>query len=100
MATVGNIEIIEDVFNTWNNESLPPKIHFSSPREFVNDRKHSDYIIASDFVEFIEKVKKYDRDFDVMLECKEKDLALYELAKYIKNLKPEYKWIDTSTFFV
>lgn len=97
---IGDIDIVGGAFNTWNNTNLPPKIHFSSPRDFVNDRKHSDYIVAPDFVDFIEKVKKYDRDFDVMLECKEKDLALYQLADDIKSIKPEYKWIDTSTFIV
>ena len=35
-----------------------------------------------------------------MLECKEKDLALFKLADDIKELKPEYTWIDRSTFIV
>ena len=90
----------EDIFNTWNKTSLVPKIHFSSPREFVNDRKHADYIDANDFVDFLEKVKYLDRDFDVMLECKEKDLALYKLSKDIKNIKPQYEWQDISTIIV
>ena len=35
-----------------------------------------------------------------MLECKEKDLALFKLADDIKVLKPGYKWVDKSTFIV
>ena len=33
-----------------------------------------------------------------MLECKEKDIALFKLADDIKKLKPEYSWLDQSTF--
>lgn len=93
-------DILEEVFNTWNKEKLPPKIHFSSPREHEKDKKHADYIDAAEFIKFIEQSKKIDRDFDVMLECKLKDEALYKLAGDIKQLKPQYKWIDASTFEV
>lgn len=93
-------ELLERVFNTWNKEKLPPKLHFSSPREYENDRKHADYINPNDFVNFIEKAKVLDRDFDVMLECKQKDDALYKLVEDIKVIKPNYEWIDTSTIFI
>lgn len=33
-----------------------------------------------------------------MLECKQKDEALYLLVKDIKKIRPNYKWIDESTF--
>lgn len=93
-------EILEGTFNTWNKELLHPKIHFSSPREYENDRKHADFINPEDFVEFVEKAKVLDRDFDVMLECKKKDEALYKLVEDIKRIKPQYEWIDQSTFIV
>ena len=35
-----------------------------------------------------------------MLECKEKDRALFKLVSDIQEIKPEYKWIDESTFIV
>lgn len=91
-------DLLEDIFNTWNDEKLPPKIHFSSPREHEKDRKHSDYINAYEFVEFLDKAKKIDRDFDVMLECKMKDDALFKLVDEIEEIKPQYKKIDSTTF--
>lgn len=91
-------DFLEDIFNTWNNQKLPPKIHFSSPREFEKDRKHADYINPYEFVEFLDKAKKIDRDFDVMLECKQKDDALFRLADEMQELRPQYKRIDSSTF--
>lgn len=91
-------DLLEDIFNTWNNEELPPKIHFSSPRDGEFDRKHSDYINANEFVLFIEKAKNINKDFDIMLECKQKDMALFKLVEDIKIIRPNYKWIDESTF--
>lgn len=94
-----NIEdLLPDIFKTWKNEELPPKIHFSSPREFDNDRKHADYINCADFIEFLEKVRYIDNtDFDVMIEAKKKDLALEKLMIDLKRLRPKWKYIDNST---
>ena len=93
-------ELIPKIFLTWRNEKLPPKIHFSSPRNGENDRKHSDFIDPKAFVTFLENIKPFNTDIDIMLECKEKDLALFKLTTDIKELKPEYKWVDKSTFIV
>ena len=96
-----NNEKIEDyivkIFSTWKTT---PKIHFSSPRDHEKDRKHSDFINATDFVDFLENIKTFDTDIDIMLECKEKDLALFKLTDDIKELKPEYNWVDKTTFIV
>ena len=51
-------ELIPKIFLTWKNEKLPPKIHFSSPRDHEKDRKHSDFINATDFVDFLENIKQ------------------------------------------
>lgn len=93
-------DLIPDIFATWKNQKLPPKLHFSSPRDGEKDRKHSDFINANDFINFLENVKDFNTDIDIMLECKEKDLALFKLVDDIKELKPEYEWIDQSTFIV
>ncbi|WP_133014628.1 UV DNA damage repair endonuclease UvsE [Clostridium cuniculi] len=93
-------ELIPKIFLTWKKEKLPPKLHFSSPRDGEKDRKHSDFINANDFITFLENIKSFNTDIDIMLECKEKDLALFKLADDIKVLKPEYKWVDKSTFIV
>lgn len=93
-------EMLDDIFNTWNKEKLPPKLHFSSPREGGYDRKHSDFINSKEFVKFIDKAKTINRDLDIMLECKEKDAALIQLVKEIKELNSEYKWIDESSFCI
>ena len=90
-------DMLGEIFGTWNKQQLPPKIHFSSPRDGELDRKHADYIDASSFIDFIENSRIVNTDFDVMLECKEKDIALFKLVDDIKKLRPEYTWIDKTT---
>ncbi|MCR8747090.1 UV DNA damage repair endonuclease UvsE [Romboutsia lituseburensis] len=90
--------LLKDIFETWENENLPPKIHFSSPREFENDRKHSEYIDVDKFIKFLELAKKtVDKDFDIMIEAKQKDRALIKLMDDLKNKRKDFKYIDEST---
>ena len=49
------------------------------------------------FINFIENSRVLNTDFDVMLECKEKDIALFKLVDDIKKLRTEYNWIDKTT---
>lgn len=91
-------EILSDIMDTWKEELLPPKFHFSSPKNGPKDRKHADFIDAKDFVEFIEICKTIDKDIDIMLEAKKKDLALFNLIDSIKELRKDWNWVDFSTF--
>ena len=97
-------DILEDIINTWNNEKLPPKMHFSSPKdrdlEGKVDRKHADFIDPIDFINFLEVLKIFDKDIDIMLECKEKDIALFKLVEDIKEIKKEYVWLDKTTLLI
>lgn len=92
--------LLKDIFLTWDNQPLPAKFHFSTPRETEKDRKHADFINAEDFVAFVELCKPLDKDFDVMLEAKNKDQALFQLVEDIKVIRPNWKWIDNTTLEV
>lgn len=91
-------DLLEEILATWDKEQLPPKFHFSSPKEGHLDRKHSDFIVAEDFINFIEICKVHDRDIDIMLEAKQKDLALFKLMEDLKRLRKNWNYIDNSTF--
>ena len=97
-------DILEDIINTWDNEKLPPKMHFSSPKdrdlEGKVDRKHADFIDPIDFINFLEVLKIFDKDVDIMLECKEKDIALFKLVEDIQEIKKEYIWLDKTTLII
>ena len=91
-------DLLEDIFNTWNNESLPPKVHFSSPRESEFDRKHADFIDVNDFANFLNIAKETtNKDFDVMIEAKKKDQALLKLVKDLKKINYPCEFLDSST---
>lgn len=97
-------DILGDILSTWDKETLPPKMHFSSPKD-INlidkvDKKHADFINPIDFINFIEVLKKFNKDIDIMLECKEKDVALFKLSNDIRNINPNYRWIDKTTFMI
>lgn len=74
------VELLPDIYKTWDREQLPPKIHFSSPKSQKEFRSHADFIDYSDFYEFLNMVKPFNRDIDIMLEAKMKDRALLDLS--------------------
>jgi UV DNA damage endonuclease len=92
-------DYIESIFATWDKEALPPKIHFASPRSKKNKRAHHDFINSDDFIRFIEKIKFVNRDFDIMIEAKMKDIALFKLVRELKY-KTNYRFLDETTFEV
>jgi UV DNA damage endonuclease len=90
-------ELLPRIFNTWNGEVYPPKIHFSSPKSHKEYRSHADYIDYLDFTSFLNKVKVINKDIDFMLECKMKDRALLELSEKLKQTEGVVQ-INKATF--
>lgn len=88
---------IKKIFDSWNGKI--PKIHFSSSKNIRNFRSHSEYINSDDFIDFIENIKKFNTDIDIMIEAKAKDDALFRLVREIKY-KADYKFVDETTFIV
>ena len=58
-------------------------------------RAHNDYIDIDDFIIFLEKIKHLNIDIDIMLECKQKDEALFKLVRQLKY--HNYHFIDDTT---
>lgn len=90
-------EMIKYIFNTFNST---PKIHFSSPKNKTKKefRTHHDYIDINSFTYFLEHIKNLNIDFDIMLEAKAKDDALFRLTRQLKYLG--YNFIDETTFMI
>ncbi len=85
------------ILATWDNENLKPKMHFSTPRNSKEKRSHSEYINSDEFIAFINVIKEFNKDVDVMLECKAKDEALFRLMRELK-CKANYKFLDETSF--
>ncbi len=92
-------DYLSRIFATWQNNL--PKVHFSSPKSKLKKeyRSHHDYINVLDFINFMRFMKKYDQDFDIMIEAKMKDEALFRLVRELKYLT-NYTFLDETTFIV
>lgn len=93
------LDYLNDIFETWKQQK--PKIHFSSPKNNTKKdyRSHSDYINCDDFIKFLEEIKNFQIDVDIMLEAKAKDEAIFRLVRQLKY-KTNYKFIDETSFII
>jgi UV DNA damage endonuclease len=80
----------EDDWRPWLDRVLPtwgdvrPKLHFSTPKDGARSRSHADGIDAGDFAAFLRRVEGLE--LDVMLECKNKDIAVLDLRKELARM--------------
>ncbi len=88
---------MERIFNTYKKCKV--KMHFSSPKSKKEKRTHNEYINSDEFIKFIDFLRKYNKDIDILLEAKGKDLALVKLVYELK-FKENYKFIDESSFTI
>ena len=99
-------DTVRRILDTWP-EGVRPKIHFSSPRTELRELKrkdkatkktktvhvapiwtgHADYLHPFEFMGFMRSIT--DRDFDVMIEAKAKDLALIRLRPDMLRYAPD-----------
>lgn len=92
-------DMLSDIFKTWEGEYFGPKIHFSSPKTLKEFRSHADDIDPNEFEQFLKIAKKTDVDFDVMIEAKNKDNALFNLSNKVKEFE-NIRWINEGHFEV
>lgn len=92
-------DAMNEVFASWNNKKV--KMHFSSPKSKLKKefRSHHEYIDSDSFIKFLDYLKKYDQDVDIMIEAKKKDEALFRLVREIKY-KEDYLFFDETSFIV
>ncbi len=80
------IDLLPDIFDTW--QVMQPKLHFSSPKDAKNFRAHADCVNVDDLLNFLRIAKDcVNRDFDIMLEAKQKDRALHALMQQLKGIQ-------------
>jgi UV DNA damage endonuclease len=84
------------IFDTWQHTKLVPKVHISSPKSEKEFRSHAEYVDLEFVKPFFEIAKVFQRDFDVMVESKGKDMAMLQLVEELSKLRG-YKRIDGGT---
>jgi len=79
-------DLLFPIFETWRGQNRPPKVHFSSPKSDKQFCHHAPNINPDDFISFIQMVYKFwGKDIDVMLEAKNKDVAVFNLIDNLKH---------------
>ncbi|PHA02620.1 UV damage endonuclease UvsE [Bacillus pseudomycoides] len=89
----------ERVVQTWEQSPLPIKMHISSPRAGNNPRAHADFIDSQQFFSFLRYIKGSVSEIHCMIEAKQKDEALFQLMRDMKD-KVGIEIVDGASFFV
>lgn len=93
------VKLLPRIFATWDNSGFVPKIHFSTSKSKKEKRSHSFYINYKDFIKFLKILATFNKDVDIMLECKGKDEALFRLVRQLK-FYTNIKFIDNVNFIL
>lgn len=80
-------KLLPRIIKTWQDTNLPPKMHFSSPKNLKEKRTHNFYIDYNSFIKFVDLIKNLNINIDIMLESKGKDEALFKLLRQLKYYK-------------
>ncbi|KPV44748.1 UV DNA damage repair endonuclease UvsE [Alicyclobacillus ferrooxydans] len=78
-------DVIPTFLQSWADTGLPPKSHVSSPKSEKDFRAHADFLNPHDLLPFLDLVREFNVDLDVMLEAKMKDEALFALSKALEK---------------
>ncbi len=79
------IELLPEIFKTWELTGLPPKVHISSPRSISDYRSHHDFVNPDDLYPFLESARAFVSNIHVMVEAKQKDRAMFKLVKDLSS---------------
>ena len=87
------------IVSSWDHADLPIKMHISSPRSEKEFRAHADYVDPEMFLTFLNEVKGSVPEIHCMIEAKQKDAALFQLVRDLKECGG-IKWLDQTNFVV
>lgn len=90
MANTGEIDLslyLNRIFNTWNHIHLVPKVHISSPKSEQVYRSHADFVSLEFVLPFLKIAKELNQNFDIMIEAKQKNLAMQKLVEEIAAIR-------------
>jgi UV DNA damage endonuclease len=79
LSSKGTDWLMYKVITTWKGQT--PKCHISSGKDKIDDRSHADYVSSEDFTRVVELTKGR---FDIMFECKMKELSVLDYIKEVK----------------
>ncbi|MFC0525199.1 UV DNA damage repair endonuclease UvsE [Pontibacillus salicampi] len=79
--------MLERMFKTWHPTGYPPKVHVSSPKNEKEYRSHARRVDAQFALPFLKACKQVTDTLDVMIEAKDKDIALLQLVEELASIR-------------
>ncbi|WP_332651284.1 UV DNA damage repair endonuclease UvsE [Lysinibacillus sp. 54212] len=89
-------QYLESIFKTWDHHQEVPKVHLSTPKSEQAYRSHADFVSFDFILPFIKLAKELNQDFDIMVEAKQKNLAMHKLVEDIAAIRG-VKRVSSST---
>lgn len=80
-------DMLSDIFFTWRDVDLVPKIHVSSPRSETEFRSHADFVSLDFIMPLLTALHEIGQDVDFMIEAKLKDQAMLKLIEDIAKIR-------------
>ncbi|KAB2332264.1 UV DNA damage repair endonuclease UvsE [Cytobacillus depressus] len=90
MANKGEVKLesyLQRIFNTWKAFNTVPKVHLSSPKSDEAYRSHADFVSLPFVLPFLKMAKELNQDFDIMIEAKQKNLAMQRLVEEVAAIR-------------
>ncbi|KYG25607.1 UV DNA damage repair endonuclease UvsE [Alkalihalobacillus trypoxylicola] len=81
------VDYLEDIFLTWKDSKRRPKVHLSSPKTEREYRSHASNVSLDFIWPFLEMAKTLNQDFDIMIEAKQKNLAMHQLIEELSKIR-------------
>lgn len=91
------VKLWPTIVDTWGEYT--PKIHISSPKSEKDFRSHAELVSAKDLLPFLFAASNLGRDFDVMVEAKGKDRALFALLDELERT-PGIKRVEEAAIMI
>jgi UV DNA damage endonuclease len=80
-------EYLPRIYNTWEHRGIVPKVHISSPKTDKEYRSHADFVSLEFVLPFFKMAKELNHDFDIMIEAKQKNLAMQRLVEDVAAIR-------------
>ena len=90
LANSGEIDLplyLDRIYKTWDKFNIIPKVHISSPKSDQVFRAHADFVSLDSVLPFLKMAKELNQDFDIMIEAKQKNLAMQRLVDEIAAIR-------------
>ena len=87
LCEVPLVDLLDEIFATWRDLDIVPKIHVSSPKSETEFRSHSDFVNLDFLMPLFKGLREIGQDVDLMVEAKMKDQAMLKLIEDVTKIR-------------